>query len=117
MRSFLIALSAAGALAAATAVPASAADGCGIDGWGRYYCLPGAQPGVPYYSGPVYGGGNYYGRPNYYGNGPYYGGGRYYRRDYDPGAAIAAGIVGAAAAAIASGARHQYRGKKRYRHR
>ncbi|MGE3148506.1 MAG: hypothetical protein AB7K04_05500 [Pseudorhodoplanes sp.] len=50
MRSVFIGLAALAALTVNTDA-ASAADGCGIDAYGRYYCLPGAQPGTPYYRG------------------------------------------------------------------
>lgn len=82
-----------------------------------YYGGPSyARPyyGRPYYARPYYGR-PYYGRP-YYGR-PYYGGYRYrpyyggyyrpyygYGYGYDPGAAVAAGIFGLAAGAIASSA-------------
>lgn len=103
MRTLICSAIAAALLIAAA--PAQAADGCSFDAYGRVYCLPGAQPGVPYYRGGYYG----------YDGDPYYQR-RYYRhRDYDPGPAIALGIIGAAAGAIASQSRHQHR--KRYRYR
>ena len=54
-----------------------------------------------YYGPAYYGGPGYYG-PGYYGPG-YYGGRGYYRDEYgyDPGPAVAFGILGAAAGAIA----------------
>lgn len=58
----------------------------------RYYA-----PG--YYGGPAYYGAGYYGT-GYYGE-PYYGR-RYYRRyTYDPGPAVALGVIGAVAGAMA----------------
>lgn len=79
---------------------ASAADGCSFGYRGGVYCAPGARPGVPY---GYYGYGGYpYGRPHAY------------HRRYDPGAAIALGVIGAAAAAIAGSRRGHHR---RYRHR
>ena len=78
---------------------ASAADGCSYDAYGRLYCMPGAQPGVPYgYSGDGYG------RPYYY---------RHRYDEPDPGAAVALGIIGAAAGAIAHHTYHH----RRHRHR
>jgi BA14K-like protein. len=64
----------------------------------RYYGR--AYYGRPYYGRPYYGGYRY--RPYYYGGyyRPYYG----YGYGYDPGAAVAAGIFGLAAGAIASSA-------------
>lgn len=52
MRYALLTAAALGALTLGPS-PAAAADGCLFDR-GRWYCYPGAQPGVPYY-GPNYG--------------------------------------------------------------
>lgn len=97
MRKFFIAVTVMSALGFA-AEPAFAADGCSYDSYGQLYCQPGAQPGVPYGYGS-----DPYGRSNRY---------REYDRP-DPGAAVALGILGAAAGAIADDARrdhhHRYR--------
>src|SRR5690242_18321897 len=77
---------------------AQAADGCSYTGYGQVYCEPGAQPGVPY---------GYYGDTYY--RGPYY---RHRYYEPDPGAAVAMGILGAAAGAIAHQAYHH----RRHRH-
>lgn len=108
------------AAAALTAIGSGPSLACGrgynVDAYGR--CFPaylgtGVETGNrPYYAPRAYYAPRYV--PQYYGGQPYYQE-RYYRRDYDPGAAIALGIAGAAAAAIASQQRH-YR-PKRYRHR
>jgi hypothetical protein len=83
-------------LLASAGQPASAYGNCVYDAYGRLYC------------GPVY-----------YGGGPYYG---YpyrhrYGYDYDPGAAVALGIIGSVAGLMAREAYRHHRGHRHHHHR
>jgi hypothetical protein len=104
MRRVLVAVLLAASLAFA-ASDAVAADGCSYGYDGHLYCQPGARPGVPYgWQGPY--------QDRYYGQ-PYYG--HRYQRGYDPGPAIAAGVIGAIGTAIISQQRYHRRAKHRRR--
>jgi hypothetical protein len=86
-------------LLASAGQSASAYGNCAYDAYGRLYCGPGG----------------------YYGGDPYYGRAYPYRHrygyDYDPGAAVALGIIGSVAGLMAREAYRHHRVHRRHHHR